>query len=51
MPSFLGHSLLAGVTFSYKRFLLDVRYAKSITEIYTGAYLSTISISLGYAFK
>ena len=48
MPSFLGYSLLAGVTFSYKRFLLDVRYSKSITEIYTGAYLSTSSISLGY---
>ncbi len=51
MPSFLGYSLLAGVTFSHKRFILDVRYSKSITEIYTGAYLSTISISLGYAFK
>ncbi len=48
MPSFLSYSLLAGVTFSYKRFLLDVRYAKSITEIYLGAYLNAVSISLGY---
>ena len=47
-PSFLTYSLLFGVTFSYKRFLLDMRYSKGITEIYSGIYLSAISISLGY---
>ena len=47
-PSFLTYSLLFGVTFSYKRFLLDMRFSKGVTEIYSGIYLSSISISLGY---
>jgi|GEM_PF-6356645 len=49
MPAFLSYNLLAGATFTYKRFLLDIRYSKGVTEIYQGIYLSATSISLGYS--
>jgi hypothetical protein len=47
-PVFTDYSFILGESFTYKKFLLDIRYTRGLKEIYPRIYLKTISISLGY---
>ena len=47
-PSFTDFSVISGFGVSYKKFILDIRYAKGLIKIYPETSLYSISFPTGY---